>query len=86
MLEKNSSLTPAQICEIIETTASNKPAVKNNQVGSGVVDALSAVNEVEAYDAKPYLKITHQSPTSMASGNGNVLNIYIKFLLKYSII
>ncbi len=77
MLEKNSSLTPAQMCEIIETTASNKPAVKNNQVGSGVVDALSAVNEVEAYDAKPYLKITHQSPTSMASGNGKVLNIYI---------
>ncbi|MBQ8759948.1 MAG: S8 family serine peptidase [Bacteroidales bacterium] len=77
MLEKNSSLTPAQICEIIETTASNKPATKNNQIGSGVVDALSAVNKVEAYDTKPYLKITRQSPTSMASGNGKTLNIYL---------
>lgn len=75
MLEKNSDLTPAQICEIIETTASNKPATKNNQVGSGVIDALSAVNAVTAGNDKPYLKITRQSPSSMAIGNAKSINI-----------
>ena len=75
MLEKNSNLTPAQICEIIETEASNKPAIKNNQVGSGVIDALAAVNTVTADNSKPYLKITRQSPTSIANGDGKVLNI-----------
>ena len=57
MLEKNPNLTPADLCRIIETTASNKPATKNNSIGSGVIDALAAVQSVnfnEAIVLNPY--------------------------------
>ena len=57
MLEKNPDLTPADLCRIIETTASNKPATKNNSIGSGVIDALAAVQAVnfnEAVVINPY--------------------------------
>ena len=57
MLEKNPDLTPADLCRIIETTASNKPATKNNSIGSGVIDALAAVQAVnfnEAIVINPY--------------------------------
>ena len=57
MLEKNPDLTPADLCRIIETTASNKPANKNNSMGSGVIDALAAVQAVnfdEAIVLNPY--------------------------------
>ena len=57
MLEKNPNLTPADLCRIIETTASNKPANKNNSMGSGVIDALAAVQAVnfdEAIVLNPY--------------------------------
>ncbi len=50
MLEKNPDLTPADLCRIIETTASNKPATKNNSIGSGVIDALAAVQAVNFND------------------------------------
>lgn len=76
MLEKNPNLTPAEICEIIETTASNKPVEKNNQIGSGVVDALNAVNAVNASSGSPFVKLTHFSPKSIVSGN-NTLNVTI---------
>ena len=51
MLEKNPDLTPADLCRIIETTASNKPATKNNSIGSGVIDALAAVQAVNFDEA-----------------------------------
>ena len=51
MLEKNPDLTPADLCRIIETTASNKPATKNNSIGSGVIDALAAVQAVNFNEA-----------------------------------
>ena len=74
MLEKNSSLTPAQICEIIETTASNKPTAKNNYVGSGVVDALAAVNACDAANEKAFIKISRYTPKTIINKN----NIEVK--------
>ena len=68
MLEKNSSLTPAQITEIIETTASNKPVTKNNVVGAGRVDALAAVNAVTEGTRNPFLAIQSYTPTETAPG------------------
>ena len=50
MLQKNPELTPAQICEILETTAVKLSETKNNYTGSGCVNALDAVNAVEEYD------------------------------------
>ena len=44
MLSKNNTITPAQVDEILETTAVHLTANKSNSSGSGRIDALSAVN------------------------------------------
>lgn len=46
MLSKDPELTPAQIDEILERTAVPLSAHKNNDFGSGRIDALAAVNAV----------------------------------------
>ncbi len=77
MLEKNSTLTPAQISQIIEETATSKPATKNNSVGAGVVNALAAVNSITEIVENPYVKATAFAPNSMATGN-RTLSITLK--------
>lgn len=47
MLEKNPNLSPAQICEIFETTAVKLTDKKNNRTGSGRIDILAAIESVE---------------------------------------
>lgn len=47
MLSKNPELTPAEISEILETTAVPLSTTKSNTFGSGRIDALAAVNAVE---------------------------------------
>lgn len=49
MLSKNHELTPAQIDEILERTAVKLTEHKSNDFGSGLLDALAAVNAVD-YD------------------------------------
>ncbi len=44
MLSKNNTITPAQVDEILETTAVHLTSNKSNSSGSGRIDALSAVN------------------------------------------
>lgn len=48
MLQKNNLLEPFEISQILEETAVVLQAGKNNNSGSGRVDALAAVNEVSA--------------------------------------
>ena len=48
MLSKNPELTPAQIDEILERTAISASEHKNNDYGSGRIDALAAVNAVNS--------------------------------------
>ena len=50
MLQKNPELTPAEICRILEETSVKLTEHKSNLTGVGRVDALAAVNAVEAYD------------------------------------
>ena len=47
MLSKNHELTPAQIDEILEHTAVKLTEHKSNDFGSGLLDALAAVNAVD---------------------------------------
>ena len=47
MLQKNPSLTPAQICETLETTATKLSETKSNETGSGCVNALLAIESIE---------------------------------------
>ena len=49
MLSKNHELTPAEIDEILERTAKKLTEHKSNDFGSGLLDALAAVNAVD-YD------------------------------------
>lgn len=77
MLEKNPSLTPERICETLETTAKKLSEKKNNYTGSGRVDALAAVNRVEAEGAKPFIELVSCSPGVVAPGK----NINIDFEL-----
>ena len=46
MLEKDPSLTPADICRILETTSVKLSETKSNKTGTGRVDALDAINAV----------------------------------------
>ena len=50
MLSKNHELTPAQIDEILERTAVKLTEHKSNDFGSGLLDALAAINAVPAWD------------------------------------
>ena len=47
MLEKDPSLTPADICRILETTSVRLSESKNNKTGTGRVDALAAINAID---------------------------------------
>ena len=55
MLEKNNELTPADLCRIIETTATKVSEKKNNDTGSGVINALAAVQAVDFNTTGPYI-------------------------------
>ena len=72
MLEKNSSLTPAQISQILEETAQSKPAKKNNIVGAGIVDALAAVNSITEVIGNPYVKLNKFTPATISTGNRTI--------------
>ena len=77
MLDKNSTLTPAQISQIIEETAQSKPATKNNTVGAGVVDALAAVNSITESVGNPFVNVNAFNPKTIATGI-QTINITLK--------
>ena len=73
MLEKNSTLTPAQICETIESTAKKLTCEKSNMTGSGRIDAFAAINGVAAENASPFVQLVSYSPSVISSGCGKEL-------------
>lgn len=66
MLQKNNQLTPAQIDQTIEETAVKLSPLKNNNSGSGRIDALAAV-EATSMPGPGYYSHTIND----ASGNNN---------------
>ena len=50
ILSKNPELSPADICRILEETSVKLTPTKSNLTGVGRVDALAAIEAVEAYD------------------------------------
>ncbi len=77
MLEKNNTLTPADICRIMENTAKKLSEKKNNLTGSGRVDALKAVEAVEAVNGKPYIRVASYAPDCLIQGDDKDLCILI---------
>ena len=75
MLEKNPNLTPAEICEILETTAADKPSKKNNSVGSGRVDAFNAIKAVTAKNQSPFIRLNSYTPEATSPGDNKELVI-----------
>lgn len=67
MLSKNRELTPAQIDQILESTAVKLTEHKSNDFGSGRLDALAAVNAVD-YDAlvetEPCQALVYPNPST----------------------
>ncbi len=72
MLEKNSTLTPAQISQIIEETATSKPEKKDNIVGAGIVNALAAVNSITEVVRNPFVQVSTFAPKSIATGKQTI--------------
>lgn len=79
MLSKNSELTPAEIDEILERTAVPLSAHKNNDFGSGRIDALAAVNAIgfeNVSETVPQQIQVHPNPANdfvtIKSGDPNV--------------
>ena len=68
MLSKNPDLTPAEISEILETTAKKLSDNKNNDTGSGRVDALAAINAIKMGD------ITFKNLTFTDENNNGKIN------------
>jgi subtilisin family serine protease len=69
MFSKNENLTPAQMCEILETTTVVLTPGKNNNTGSGRVDALAAVNAVTSAGPEYY---SHTINDSLGFDNGMI--------------
>jgi len=81
MIQKNNTLTPENISQIVEETALVLAAGKNNNSGSGRIDALAAVN------ATPFPGPTYYSHTlnDEAGNNDGLMNPGESILLTVAI-
>ncbi len=81
MLEKDPSLTPADICRILETTSVKLSETKSNKTGTGRVDALAALNAIDNGDFE-FVKCNINDKNGNNNNNinaGESLNIDITF-------
>ena len=69
MLEKDPSLTPADICRILETTSVKLSNTKSNKTGTGRVDALAAMNAIDNGD---FRYVSHKINDNNGDNNGNI--------------
>ena len=69
MLEKDPSLTPADICRILETTSVKLTNTKSNKTGTGRVDALAAMNAIDNGD---FRYVSHKINDKNGNNNGNI--------------
>ena len=85
MLSKNRELTPAQIDEILERTAVKLTEHKSNDFGSGLLDALAAVNAVEACDGINEQSIEAEVFPNPSNGSFTILCEGLKRVSVYSV-
>ena len=81
MLEKDPSLSPADICRILETTSVKLSDKKSNKTGTGRVDALAALNAIDNGD---FRFVSHNINDINGNNNNNInagenVNINITF-------
>ena len=85
MLQKNPELTPAEICRILEETSVKLTPNKSNITGVGRVDALAAVNAVEAYDGLNEQSIEAEIFPNPSSGSFTIVREGLKRVSVYSV-
>jgi serine protease AprX len=85
MLQKNPELTPAEICRILEETSVKLTPTKSNVTGVGRVDALAAVNAVEAYDGINEQSLEAEIFPNPSNGNFTILCDGLKQVSVYSV-
>ncbi len=85
MLQKNPELTPAEICRILEETSVKLTPTKSNITGVGRVDALAAVNAVEAYDGINEQSLETEIFPNPSSGSFTILCEGLKRVSVYSV-
>ena len=85
MLQKNPELTPAEICRILEETSVKLTPTKSNITGVGRVDALAAVNAVEAYDGINEQSIEAEIFPNPSSGSFTIVCEGVKRVSIYSV-
>ena len=85
MLQKNPELTPAEICRILEETSVKLTPTKSNTTGVGRVDALAAVNAVEAYDGITEQSIEAEIFPNPSSGSFTIVCEGVKRVSVYSV-
>lgn len=81
MLEKDPNLSPADICRILETTSVKLTDKKSNKTGTGLVDALAAINAIDNGD---FVYVRHDINDENGNNNskinaGESVNIDIVF-------
>ncbi len=72
MLEKNPELTPSDLCRIIETTATKLTDKKSNDYGSGCINALAAVQNIDFNVNAPYISKYHFTKNITPGINQNI--------------
>ena len=70
LLEKENTLTPAELCMTIETTAKKLTETKSNLTGSGLIDAFNAIINIKKGDFN-YSRITINDKDGNDNGNIN---------------
>ena len=70
LLEKENSLSPAELCMTIETTAKKLTETKSNLTGSGLIDAYNAIINIKKGDFN-YSSITINDKEGNDNGNIN---------------
>ena len=79
LLSKNPSLTPALISQVLEETATSPFPFKNNQFGSGLIDAFAAFNAIPfpgpSYHSHAYYNSDQESVDSIFPGLSALLTL-----------
>lgn len=71
MIEKNPNITPAEICQILETTGVKLSNNKSNVTGSARVDALAAIENISTGDFRFVSYTINDNENGNANGNIN---------------
>ena len=85
MMQKNPELTPAEIYRILEETSVKLTPTKSNTSGVGRVDALAAVNAVEAYDGINEQSIEAEIFPNPSNGSFTIVCESLKQISVYSV-